>query len=181
MTMPSFASFDWSHPFSWYLLWNLAGFAGSFVLNSFVEWGAHRFVMHKPFWKFAYLHQTSHHAIFGSDETYHVQKEEDKSHILFTWKEYLIFPAFCLAAYAPLEWLIGRPILGGVLLSVFMGLQMFNSLHLRFHSPADTWFQGTKFFKFLKEHHRIHHEDMSKNFNVNFLPLADWVMGTLRK
>jgi fatty acid hydroxylase family protein len=176
------ASLDFTHPWSWYLLWNLAGFAGSIVLNSFVEWGAHKFVMHRlnPIIPYGYLHTTSHHAKFGHDSTYETDDPVLKGHILFTWKEYLIFPIFCLALYAPVEFLIGRPILGGVLLAVFMGLEAFNRLHWFFHSPGGTWFERTWVFQFLKNHHRIHHEKMDTNLNVVF-PLADWVMGTLRK
>ncbi len=175
------STFTFDGPAYVYILWNLAAFFAAFVSGSFVEWAVHRFVMHKPFplVPYGYLHTTSHHARFLADETYHARTEEDKHHILFTWKEYVLFPLLCLAIYCPLELLVARPILIGCMASTFAGLQLFNSLHWRFHAPSDTWFQGTGFFRFLKEHHRIHHADMTKNFNVHFLPLADWVMRTL--
>lgn len=176
--MSSFTA-DWTS--QWYWIWNLIAFFVAIPVNSFIEWGTHRFVMHRPFWllPYGYLHTTSHHTRFGSDETYHARTEEDRFHVLFTWKEYTLLPVFCLMAYSPVEFLLGRPILIGVLAATFFGLQMFNSLHWRFHVPGDTWFQRTSFFRFLKEHHRLHHEDMGKNFNVYFFPLADWLLGTL--
>jgi hypothetical protein len=176
--MSSFSA-DWSSYTYW--LWNLAAFAAAIPLNSFIEWATHRFVMHRPFKliPYGYLHTTSHHARFGADASYYASTAEDRDHILFTWKEYTLLPLFCLLAYSPIELLLGKPILIGVLAATFFGLQMFNSLHWRFHVPAETWFQRTRFFRFLKEHHRLHHEDMTKNFNVYFLPLADWICGTL--
>lgn len=179
MTMPSF---DFNHPWLWYVLWNLAGFFGSIVLNSFVEHWVHKHIMHKlnPIIPYGYLHTTSHHAKFGHDESYETKDPVLKGHVLFTWKEYTLFPVFCLALYAPVELLIGRPILAGVLVAVFCGLQAFNSLHWRMHVPENTWFQRTWVFRFLKNHHKLHHERMDTNLNVVF-PLADWVMGTLRR
>lgn len=158
-------------------------FAGSFFfLNSFIEWTAHRYVMHRLFWlvPYGYAHTTSHHAKFGTDSYTLKGKDDDRrTHILFTWKEYVILPLVCLAAYAPVEFLSGKPILAGILLSAFAGLQAFNSLHWRFHAPSDTWFQRTRFFKFLARHHKLHHEDMTKNFNVYFLPISDFCFRTL--
>lgn len=177
------SSFTFSGPAWQYALWNLASFALSFFANSFIEWAVHRFVMHRrfPFIPYGYEHTTSHHAKFGADESYHAREEWLKSHVLFTWREYTLLPLLCLAAYAPVELALGRPVLLGVLAATFAGLQMFNSLHWRFHVPSDTWFQRTRFFLYLKEHHRIHHADMTRNFNVYFFPIADWAMGTLRK
>lgn len=177
-------TFMFSGPWWEYALWNLASFtAAFFLLNSFIEHQIHSRVMHRLFWlvPYGYAHTTSHHARFGSDKSYTLDgpADERRTHILFTWREYVILPPVCLAAYAPVEWIAGKPILLGILLSAFAGLQMFNSLHWRFHAPSDTWFQRTSFFQFLARHHRIHHGDMTKNFNVYFLPLADMCLGTL--
>jgi hypothetical protein len=169
---------------SWWILWNVAGFASAFVLNSFVEWGVHKFVMHKsiPILRYGYLHTTSHHRVFGADETYHVQNPEMMEHgTHFTWREFVLFPLLCLVLYFPIELLTGKPTTVGAIAAVFFGLSSFNVLHFRFHVPSDTWFQRTWVFRFLKEHHRLHHKDMTKNFNVSFLPLADFCLGTLRR
>lgn len=177
------STFTFDGPAHVYLLWNLGAFFAAFVSGSFIEHGIHRLVMHKkfPLLPYGYEHTTSHHAKFGADETYHAQEEWLKNHILFTWREYVLFPLLCLAIYCPIELLVGRPVLIGGMAATFAGLQMFNSLHWRFHVPSDTWFQRTRFFQYLKEHHRVHHADMTKNFNVHFLPIADAVLGTLKR
>lgn len=175
------STFSYDGPAHLYVLWNVGAFFAAFLANSFIEWATHRYVMHGrfPFISYGYLHTTSHHAKFGADESFHAQEEWLKDHILFTWREYVLLPLTCLVLYAPIEFLIGRPILIGVLAAALVGLQMFNSLHWCFHVPSDTWFQRTRFFRYLKEHHRRHHEDMTKNFNVYFLPIADWCFNTL--
>ena len=48
---------------------------------SICEWLLHRYVMHRPLWKFRYpykAHALTHHRIFGYDETYHLINENDK-------------------------------------------------------------------------------------------------------
>jgi hypothetical protein len=167
-----------------YLTWNAGAFFVAFFLNSFVEWGVHRFIMHKPskLIPYGYLHTTSHHKVFGSDETYHVQNPEMMEHgTHFTWKEFTLFPLLCLALYGPVELLTGKPTTIGAIAAVFFGLISFNFLHYRFHVPSNSWFQRSLVFQYLKDHHRMHHEDMSKNFNVSFFPIADWLLGTLKR
>lgn len=164
-----------------YALWNIAGFAGALVLNSFVEWSVHRWIMHKrnPILPYGFLHMTSHHGTFGAGRTYEALDEEMLEHgIAFTWREYVLFPLLCLALYAPVEWLIGRPVLPGALLAVFAGLVAFDALHSRFHAPRGRWLERTTVYQFLNRHHRLHHERVGKNLNV-VLPLADLCMGTL--
>jgi len=166
-----------------YVLWNLFGFLGAIVINSFIEWGTHKLVMHRrnPIVPYGYLHTTSHHATFGADETYHAIRPEMLEHgTAFTWREYVLFPLLCLALYGPVELLTGKPTTLGAIASVYAGLLAFDFLHYRFHVPSDTWFQRTRLFKFLKGHHKMHHANMSVNLNVVF-PLADLCLGTLSK
>lgn len=171
-------------PWWTYAAWSAGAFVATFFLNSFIEWAAHRYVMHRPFKliPYGYAHTTSHHAKFDGFDRYTLDGPGDdrRDNIVFTWREYVLFPVVCLAVYTPVEMLMGKPIMVGVLLATFSGLQLFNSMHLRFHAPSErSWLQGTRFFRFLREHHRLHHEDMTKNFNVYFFPIADWVFGTM--
>jgi sterol desaturase/sphingolipid hydroxylase (fatty acid hydroxylase superfamily) len=46
------------------------------------------------------------------------------------------------------------------------------------HKPTMPWIERAGFFRFIKNHHRLHHVYMGKNFNV-VLPLADVLLGTL--
>lgn len=176
-------SLRYDGPWHWYLLWNVAGFFLAIVVNSFVEHFSHRWVMHRrcPLLPYGYLHTTSHHATFGADETYHAIRPEMLDHgTHFTWREYVLFPLFCLALYGSVELFTGKPTTVGAMAAVYAGLVAFDLLHYRFHVPSDTWFQRTRLFKFLKDHHKMHHANMSVNLNVVF-PLADLCLGTLSK
>ncbi len=166
-----------------YALWNLYGFLGAFFINSFVEWGSHRFILHSPkIVRFAYeLHDRQHHVMFGPGETYHAQNKEMEGHITFVARDYILFLLFTTPLWIGAELLIHRPILIGGVLATLTGLQLFNSLHLRYHLPSDTWFQKTWFFRYLKQHHRLHHGDTGRNFNVAFFPIADFCLGTMVK
>ncbi len=176
-------TFNFAGPWTHYLLWSGLAFGVAVVLNSFIEWFAHRFVLHGTrFGRFAYeLHHVSHHGMFGADETYPAQNDFMRSHVTFVLRDYLLFLLVTTPIWTAAELLTQRPLLVGGVLATLTGLQMFNSLHWRFHVPSDTWFQRTWFFRLLKEQHRRHHADTASNFNVYFFPLADWVLGTLWK
>lgn len=171
------------HALVWwqYVLWELTGFAGALVVNSFIEYFAHRLIMHKPsrLIPYGYEHVTTHHTTFGSGVTYVVIRDEmKKDGLAFTWREYVIFPVSCSLLYVPAELLVGRPIYLGCLMAVFAGLVAFDVIHYRFHFPQRGWMERTRVFRFLCQHHRLHHERMWKNFNVT-LPIADLCLGTL--
>ena len=177
------ATFALRGPWHHYLLWNALAFVVAALLNSFIEWFAHRFILHGTrFGRFAYeLHHVGHHGMFGAGETYHAQDDFMRSHVTFVPRDYFLFLLVTTPIWAAAEFIAQRPFLIGGVLATLTGLQLFNSFHWRFHVPSDTWFQRSRFFLFLKEHHRAHHADMRSNFNVYFFPLADWVLGTLRK
>jgi hypothetical protein len=167
----------------WFAAWNLAGLAGALLANSFAEWTIHRFVMHRrTILSYAYRkHAQTHHVLFDGGEFYHARDEYMKAHITFTALDYVLILLACLPFWVGLELLVQRPIVAGCLLATLAGLQLFNSLHLRFHVPSDTWLQRTRLFLLAKEHHRRHHEDPACNLNVATLPIADWLFGTLRR
>jgi sterol desaturase/sphingolipid hydroxylase (fatty acid hydroxylase superfamily) len=52
-------------------------------------------------------------------------------------------------------------------------------MHYVMHVPRDRWIERTRVFRFLNEHHRLHHKDHNTNLNVVF-PLADLLFRTLR-
>ena len=177
------ATFAFSGPWHAYLLWNVLAFFCACLINSFIEWFAHRYVLHGTrFGRFAYeLHHVGHHGMFGADETYHAQNDFMRSHVTFVLRDYVLFLLVTTPLWIGVELLTRRPLLAGGVIATLTGLQMFNSFHWRFHVPSDTWFQRSWFFRVLKEQHRRHHADMNSNFNVYFFPIADWVLGTLKK
>ncbi len=54
----------------------------------------------------------------------------------------------------------------------------YESMHYFMHKPRLDFVERSRWFKFLKRHHQIHHVHMNRNLNV-LVPLADLVLGTL--
>lgn len=177
------SSWTWPHGWTSWVCWNALWFSVAFLLNSFIEWGAHRFVLHGTrFGRFAYdLHHVGHHGMFKADDTYHALNDEMRNHVVFVWRDYALFLLVTTPIWVAVELVSGRPILVGGILATLAGLQMFNSLHWRYHVPSDTAFQRSRFFRSLKDHHRRHHADTSKNYNVFFFPIADMCLGTFAR
>lgn len=164
-----------------YVLWSVGAFVGAVLINPFIEWGIHRYLMHRKLGGYGYRNHTlEHHAIFRAGESYHaLTPEMEKNHGQFTWLEYLILPVIGSFFYVPLHFLIGLPVLAPALLAVLLNIMAFDFLHHHFHVARDCWFQRTRLFRFLHDHHRLHHAHYETNLNVTF-PLADLCLGTLR-
>jgi hypothetical protein len=178
MTLPTMHG-----PWIPWALWNGLAFLVALVVNSFIEWAAHRFILHSPkIVRFAYeLHDRQHHVIMDGGENYHAKDEFARKHVAFVPRDYALFLLFTTPLWIAAELACRRPMIAGGILATLVGLQAFNSLHWRFHVPSDSRFQRSRFFRYLKGHHKLHHADTKSNFNVYFLPLADWVLGTLKK
>lgn len=175
-------SFQFGYPLHLYAMWTLISFFSAFVINSFFEFIVHRFFLHKRAWpSYPYeKHAKSHHVIFGGDDSYHAHDDFARSHITFTAFDYLVAILGTLPFWILAEFAVGRPIIGGCFLATLAYLQVFNSLHLRWHLPSDTWFQRTRLFLWMKGRHKIHHGDHAKNLNL-VVPIADLLFGTFAR
>lgn len=165
-----------------FFIWGVVGFLASILYSSFFEHLLHSRVMHRRTWlEFPWrLHAVQHHGLFGHDETFHALDENMRSHITFVARDYVLLTLVNAPIYALAEWLTQRPIFFGCILATLAYLQAFNSLHLAFHAPSDSRLQRSRWFLWLKEHHRTHHRRHGRNLNV-VVPLADWVLGTREK
>jgi hypothetical protein len=164
-----------------FLFWTSIGVAAGAVVASFFEWVLHRFVMHRPLWKFRYpfvAHALVHHRIFKADDTYHLKKEEDKRTIPMAW-----WNGPVLIAVGLVPFLVGAAIserwgmLCGAAIACTAYYAVYEYLHWCMHLPRKRHVERSGIFFRLNGHHLLHHRYMHKNFNV-VLPLADLCLGT---
>ena len=163
------------------LLWNLLAYVVSFIPHSFVEWLSHRFVLHsKAIVSFAYEeHDQQHHQQHRGDETFIAPSLLDGPD--FRPRDWALFISVVMPIWVGIEFLAGKPVVIGAFLSVVSWLWMFDVLHRRYHFPRGSWIERTGFFKYLREHHRLHHVDPTRNMNVCFYPIADFVLRTMKR
>lgn len=172
----------WTLPIDWtYALWTVGAFAVSLIPHSIMEWLAHRFVLHsQAIVKFAYQeHDQNHHQQYGPDETFGVPGFDYG--VDFHVRDWFLFLTFVMPFWASVEYLAGKPLMIGALTSAMMWLQTFNVIHRHFHAPNGSWIERTWYYEVLKRHHREHHRNPRKNFNVAFFPIADFLLGTLKR
>jgi hypothetical protein len=158
-------------------------FFGTLLWGSFGEWMIHRFLMHRRFVLLPYpydSHALGHHRIFRADETYHALDADMLTHITFDPRDYLLILVTHVPVIVGLEWLTGVAFLAPVVaLAVVSYTGAFDILHWAYHVPRGRWMERWRWFKWLKENHRLHHEMQDRRFNV-VLPIADFVLRTGR-
>lgn len=174
-------SFNLDHGVAYYVLWNAAFFAASFIPHSFMEWISHRFVLHsKAIVKLPYEeHDQTHHVQYGPDETFGVPGMDYG--VDFKVRDWFLFLVFVIPFWIGVEVLTKKPLMIGTTLAALLWLHLFNVIHRHFHAPNSGWLERTWYYSVLKRHHREHHRDPRKNFNVAFFPIADFVLGTLKR
>lgn len=148
------------------------------VYGSFFEWYWHKLWMHHPRSpKEAFRgHTVVHHGLYRGDDTYFVD-EEHVEHILL--KPYAL-PAIVLA-HLPVIFLIQHYVSNtaiGATLSCLLYFVVYEYMHWNMHVPRQKFVERFKWFQFLRQHHKLHHRYMLKNFCV-LVPLADYMLGTM--
>lgn len=152
------------------------------VYGSFFEWTLHKFVMHRVIFGFRYAyeaHAQVHHQMYGAGQTYHTSDRSDVKKIPMAWWN---GPVLIILSSLPtvfLSWLFDAWwITIGVAIAVSVYYATYEYMHWCMHYPKGRWFENTSFFKWIDNHHRLHHKHVGKNLNV-VLPIADWMLRTL--
>jgi hypothetical protein len=148
---------------------------------SFFEWYWHKHWMHtpRPPREAFRGHTIVHHGLYRGDESYFVSEEENHpEHILL--KPYAL-PLIVLGHLPVLlaidRFLVPHTAYGAVIACILYFL-VYEYMHWNMHVPRGHLVERFRWFQFLREHHKLHHRYMQKNFCVLF-PLADVVLGTL--
>jgi hypothetical protein len=169
-------------PISGFVFWMATGFVVATVYASFFEWTLHRFVMHRPLWKFRYpfeSHALVHHRVFRADETYHLINAKDAKTIPMAWWNGPVLVAVGISPFILVTLFLGNwgfPC--GALLACAGYYAAYEYMHWCMHLPKKRVVERSGIFFRLNGHHLLHHRYMKRNFNV-VLPLADLCLGTL--
>jgi len=167
----------------------LVAFACGVVYCSFFEWTLHKYIMHRPFLGLRYpfrAHAQTHHRIFEFDETYLLQRDEDKRIVAMAWWNGPVIIALNSPTWFAAGMLAGlvqgtmfgsyfwAGAIGGTCSMVAYYI-MYESLHWCMHVPGNRWFSQSSWFRWIDDHHRMHHKRPMTNLNV-VLPIADLIL-----
>ncbi|MGO8673521.1 MAG: fatty acid hydroxylase [Capsulimonadaceae bacterium] len=161
--------------------WEVAAFVVYFLYGSYFEWVFHRYMLHSP--KLCYrtfnAHTLVHHQTYKGDDTYHTHDEHPEK-VAMDWWSVLAMVGFHLPFFWLIQKVTGIPSLWGGVGAIIVYYGLYESLHWVMHVPdASRWLSRFGWFRFIDDHHRVHHKYMLSNLNV-ILPLADLTLGTLR-
>ncbi len=180
-------------------------FLGQQVVNNFVEWFFHRYMLHSPlvpgFSRLFVQHHVVHHMLTlvrpveeKWRNNYPIDHERKYRASYFPFYTYAAFSVAALGSICCVQALLPTwPVLFYAIASIGWSLMAYEFIHAAEHLPAGfwhwvfkLWFVGD-FMQRLYGFHEFHHEWTSR-FKVNMnisgfvcgIPLADWVFGTLR-
>lgn len=151
------------------VLWIITGV----VLMSFVEYAAHRWVMHLPtvsrstFEEHARLHHGRFYQTFTGDT------DPAAKHVgLSLWPPNML--VWMLPAWGTAAWF--SPLGGGIWAAIFVAYGvLWNAFHWEMHEPKSPWWSRSRWFRRSREYHRIHHDHPRCNYAALFPGVWDWV------
>lgn len=165
---------------TWTVGCQLLAFVFYFLYASFFEWAFHKHLFHSPRYVKATFkaHTLVHHQRYKyAPESYQSRDDDNKEHVTMDWFALPLFIGVHLPLFIVVQWVTGIPSIWGGLGAVVAYYTVYEYFHYCMHIPGKRWFERNPVFRFVKEHHRIHHKHMQKNLNV-FFPLADLCLGT---
>jgi len=157
----------------------IAAFFSFLIYASFFEWTLHKYLMHKPLWRYPfYAHAVVHHGLFRTGEDYFLSDAKVIRKVRFAWWN----APFILLLHAPaILWLqdaLAGNIISGAFAALVLYYFLYEYLHYCMHIPKGRRLENTAWFRWLDSHHHMHHKRHFSNLNV-VLPLADFIFRTL--
>ena len=166
----------------------LAASVAAVVQSSFFEWAFHRYWLHRPWLpKDCFTtHTLIHHQLCKFEDTFHVVEKEQEEALHFQWWGGPFLVSLNIVPWVLMAWGLSAlgvrlPYVAFLISFSVMALAYYvgyESMHYFMHKPRIDFVERSRWFQFLKRHHRIHHVHMNRNLNV-LVPLADLILGTL--
>lgn len=155
----------------------------AFTYSSFFEWFVHRHLMHVkrpfPFSDAFRGHTLVHHQIYRWDASFESIGPGRPKHVALRWYAFPVMIISHAPLFALMQWPFPHlPIFWPMTTGCILYFAGYEYTHYLMHVPKGHWVERFRIFRFIKEHHRLHHKYMLRNLNV-FIPLADAVFGTL--
>src|SRR4051812_39032935 len=150
------------------------------VYACFFEWVLHRHFMHAPRFPLqdGFRGHMEHHQRFRADSRFEALDDDHADGIALRWYAFPLIILAHLPLFFFVEWATGYPTVWGATAGCALYFAGYEYTHFAMHAPRQRWFEKFGWFRFMRDHHRLHHEKMRCNYNV-FVPLADLCLGTL--
>jgi len=96
------------------------------------------------------------------------------------WWALILFLGFHFPLIGAVQYFTGWHCLWGGLAAIAVYYGIYEYMHWCMHVPNQRPFEKWGVYRWIREHHRLHHVHMMKNLNV-ILPLADLTLGTFKR
>jgi len=154
------------------------------IAGNFVEWGMHRFVMHRLRDVFAiraiYDRHTRQHHQYFTDNDVTIDTTREFRIVFFPWRLLVTLAAFG-ALFGALATVLWNANAGYVVFITMVGHYLvYETMHYCCHVHENWFVRNMPFINTIRRHHTAHHNlgiMMHLNMNLTF-PIADWAMGT---
>ena len=152
-----------------------------FTYCSYFEWFVHRHIMHEkrfPLHDAFRGHTVVHHQLYHWNGKFEATGPGRPQHVALRWYAFPSMILLHLPLFGLIQYVTHWHVFAGSIVACVLYFSGYEYSHYLMHVPKGHPVERFAAFRFLKEHHRLHHKYYLRNLNV-FIPLADLHFGTL--
>ena len=154
------------------------------IAGNFIEWGMHKYVMHRLREVFAvraiYDRHTRQHHQYFTDNDHTIDSVKEFRIVFFPWRVLMVLAVAGGGIALAIAWLLNANA-GYVTFITMIGHYMvYETFHFCCHVRENWFVRNMPFVNTIRRHHAAHHNMgimMHVNMNLTF-PIADWAMKT---
>lgn len=154
------------------------------LAGNFLEWGMHKYVMHRLIDVYAlraiYDRHTRQHHQYFTDNDPTISTVQEFRIVFFPWRVLAVLAVMGTVLGGLAAWLV-NPNAGYVVFVTMIGHYMvYETFHVCCHVKENWFVRNVPFINTIRRHHAAHHNMgimMKVNMNLTF-PVADWAMKT---
>ena len=154
------------------------------IAGNFIEWGMHKYVMHRLRDVFAvraiYDRHTRQHHQYFTDNDHTIDSVKEFRIVFFPWRVLMVLAVAGGGIALAIAWLLNANA-GYVTFITMIGHYMvYETFHFCCHVRENWLVRNMPFVNTIRRHHAAHHNMgimMHVNMNLTF-PIADWAMKT---
>ena len=157
------------------------------IAGNFIEWGMHRFVMHRRVDVFAlraiYERHTREHHQYFTDSMPTIDRafsQREFRIVFFPWRVLMVITVAGILFGSITGLLLGSNAGYMVPITMLGHYMLYETFHYCCHVPENKFVERMPFINTVRRHHAAHHNMgimMRRNMNLTF-PIADWFLGS---
>ena len=158
------------------LLW----LPGCLLILALYEYAGHRWPLHQ-LRRTRGVELAADHRVHHRLYAVHFESDEVPAWYDALWVRGLIAATWSASRMTPVFLWLSKPLAVVFALAAIVHGVFWQWVHVQMHQPSCAWLIRTRYYRFVRDFHAVHHRQPQVNFGFVLPSLCDWAFGTYRR